>query len=164
MTLSGQVALVTGAASGIGRAIATALVAEGAQVVIADLDDMRAQQVAADLGQGKARACRVDITDSQQAEAAIVALTSVLAMELGPHGINVNCVGPGLTDTPLMRRSSTDTYRENFLKQVPLGRMAQPADIADVVAFLCSPAARYVSGQTLFVDGGYLAGKYTSHG
>jgi NAD(P)-dependent dehydrogenase (short-subunit alcohol dehydrogenase family) len=253
MTLSGQVALVTGAASGIGRAIATALVAEGAQVVIADLDEVRAQQVAAELGQGKARACRVDVTDSQQADAAIraavdafgrltilvnnagiglnkpiveitddeweliiavilhgafycaraaarqmiaqeqggkivniastvaggprpnsgpycaakagiVALTSVLAMELGPHGINVNCVGPGLTDTPLMRRSATDTYRENFLKQVPLGRMAQPADIADVVAFLCSPAARYVSGQTLFVDGGYLAGKYTSHG
>jgi NAD(P)-dependent dehydrogenase (short-subunit alcohol dehydrogenase family) len=85
-------------------------------------------------------------------------------MELGPHGINVNCVGPGLTDTPLMRGGTTPAYQENFIKQVPLGRMAQPEDIADVVAFLCTPAARYVTGQTLFVDGGYLAGKYTSHG
>jgi 3-oxoacyl-[acyl-carrier protein] reductase len=42
--------------------------------------------------------------------------------------------------------------------------MAQPDDIVDVVAFLCTPAARYVTGQTLFVDGGYLAGKYMSHG
>jgi glucose 1-dehydrogenase len=253
MTLEGQVALVTGAASGIGRAIATVLVAQGAKIIIADLDETRAQQVVTELGQGKARASRVDVADSQQvaaaigatveaygrlnilvnnagiglhkpiveitdeewqriiavilngafycaraaarqmitqgqggkivniastvaggprpnsgpycaAKAGIVALTSVLAMELGPHGINVNCVGPGLTDTPLMRGSSTQAYQENFIKQVPLGRMAQPEDIADVVAFLCTPAARYVTGQTLFVDGGYLAGKYTSQG
>ena len=253
MTLEGQVALVTGAASGIGRAIATALVAQGAQVVIADLDATRAQHVAAELGPGKARAWRADVADARQVDAAIeaaveafgrlnilvnnagiglnkplieitdeewrriisvildgafycaraaarqmiaqgqggkivniastvaggprpnsgpycaakagiVALTSVLAMELGPHGINVNCVGPGLTDTPLMQRGTTPAYQENFIKQVPLGRMAQPEDIADVVAFLCTPAARYVTGQTLFVDGGYLTGKYTSHG
>jgi NAD(P)-dependent dehydrogenase (short-subunit alcohol dehydrogenase family) len=243
MTLDGQVALVTGAASGIGRAIATALAAQGARVIIGDLDGTRARQVAAELGEGKARACRVDVAAAVEAfgrlnilinnagiglhkpiveisdeewqriiavilngafycaraaarqmiaqgaggkivniastvaggprpnsgpycaaKAGIVALTSVLAMELGPHGINVNCVGPGLTDTPLMQRGTTPAYRENFVKQVPLGRMAQPDDIADVAAFLCTPAARYVTGQTLFVDGGYLAGKYMSHG
>jgi NAD(P)-dependent dehydrogenase (short-subunit alcohol dehydrogenase family) len=79
-------------------------------------------------------------------------------MELEPHGINVNCIGPGLTETPLMQGGTTPAYQANFVKQVPLGRMAQPDDIADVVAFLCTPAARYVTGQTLFVDGGYLAG------
>jgi NAD(P)-dependent dehydrogenase (short-subunit alcohol dehydrogenase family) len=75
----------------------------------------------------------------------------------------MNCVGPGLTDTPLMRGGTTQAYQENFIKQVPLGCRAQPEVIANVVTFLCTPP-RYVTGQTLFVDGGYLTGKYTSHG
>jgi NAD(P)-dependent dehydrogenase (short-subunit alcohol dehydrogenase family) len=89
MTLDGQVALVTGAASGIGRAIATALVAQDARVMIGDLNGTRAQQVAAELGEGKARACRIDVADSRQADAAIAAAVEAF----GQLNILVNNAG-----------------------------------------------------------------------
>jgi hypothetical protein len=58
-----------------------------------------------------------------------------------PDDHAMNCVGPGLTDTPLMRGGTTQAYQENFIKQVPLGCRAQPEVIANVVTFLCTPAA-----------------------
>lgn len=251
VNLQGEVALVTGGASGIGRAIVIALASSGARVVIADVQDVLAAEVAHELGDHRVRAIRTDVTDSRQADAAVratvdafdrldilvncagfstwkpvveltdeqwravvdvvlhgtfhcsraaarhmiaqgaggrivnivstvaagpragsgpyaaaksavVSLTAVLAMELGRHRINVNCVGPGLTETPGVMKSDRAAYRENFVAQVPLGRLAHPDEIADAVIFLCSPAARFVSGQTLYVDGGYLAGKFLS--
>lgn len=98
------------------------------------------------------------------AKSGLVALTRVLAMELAPHAIRVNAVGPGLTLTPTVQATSSDAYNAAFLAQVPLARLGQPQDIADAVRFLVSPAASYITGQTLYVDGGYSAGKLSVRG
>ncbi len=95
-------------------------------------------------------------------KAGILQLTRVLAMELGPHGINVNAVSPGLTDTIAGPNvSANQAYRNSFLAQVSLGRAAQPRDVARAVRFLVSPESGYVTGETIHVDGGYSAGKPT---
>ena len=97
------------------------------------------------------------------AKAGVVQLTKVLALELGEHGITVNAVGPGFTETPATVESSEE-YRGNFLAQVPAGRSGRASDIANAVLFLASPAAEYVNGQVIYVDGGYSAGKLTVRG
>ena len=97
------------------------------------------------------------------AKAGVVQLTKVLALELGEYGITVNAVGPGFTETPATVESS-DEYRANFLAQVPAGRAGRTSDIANAVMFLASPSAEYVSGQAIYVDGGYSAGKLTVRG
>ncbi len=95
-------------------------------------------------------------------KAGILQLTRVLAMELGPHGINVNAVSPGLTDTISgPNASANEAYRNSFLAQVSLGRAAHPRDVARAVRFLVSPESSYVTGETIHVDGGYSAGKPT---
>ena len=97
------------------------------------------------------------------AKAGVVQLTRVLALELGPHGITVNAVGPGFTETPATVESSGE-YRTNFLAQVPAGRSGRTSDIANAVLFLASPAAEYINGQVIYIDGGYSAGKLTVRG
>ena len=97
------------------------------------------------------------------AKAGVVQLTKVLALEVGEHGITVNAVGPGFTETPATVESS-DEYRSNFLEQVPAARLGQPSDIANAVLFLVSPESGYVNGQAIYVDGGYSAGKLTVRG
>ena len=97
------------------------------------------------------------------AKAGVVQLTKVMALELGEHGITVNAVGPGFTETPATVESS-DEYRSNFLAQVPAGRSGRTSDIANAVLFLASPSAEYVSGQAIYIDGGYSAGKLTVRG
>ena len=95
-------------------------------------------------------------------KAGILQLTRVLAMELGPHGINVNAVSPGLTDTIAGPNvSANEAYRNSFLAQVSLGRAAHPRDVAKAVRFLASPQSSYITGETIHVDGGYSAGKPT---
>ena len=84
----------------------------------------------------------------------VVALTRAIALELAPHGIRVNAIAPGLTDTAQPRYGSTEEEIAVMSDAVPLGRMAQPADIADVAVFLASDAARHITGQTLHVNGG----------
>ncbi|MBI3965988.1 MAG: glucose 1-dehydrogenase [Chloroflexi bacterium] len=102
---------------------------------------------------------RVNSAAYCSAKSGLVALTRVLAMELAPLGIRVNAVGPGLTQTPRMLSTNKQEYNTAFLKQVPLGRLGESQDIANAVRFLVSPAASYISGQSLYVDGGYGAGK-----
>ena len=97
------------------------------------------------------------------AKAGVVQLTRVLALELGEFGITANAVGPGFTETPATVETS-DEYRTNFLDQVAAGRSGRPSDIANAVLFLASPAAEYVNGQVIYVDGGYSAGKLTVRG
>ena len=82
-------------------------------------------------------------------------LTRDLAVELGKHGITVNAVAPGAIDTAI-NKSLTDNPGkvEALKKQIPLGRLGKPEDVAAVVAFLASPDAAYVTGSTYFVDGG----------
>jgi NAD(P)-dependent dehydrogenase (short-subunit alcohol dehydrogenase family) len=91
----------------------------------------------------------------------MVMLTRVMALELGEHGITVNCVSPGLTDVTATSKHSRPppAYIKSFVSNVPIGRRGRPQEIADAVLFLASDQAGYISGQNLVVDGGYGAGK-----
>jgi len=81
-------------------------------------------------------------------------LTRAMAVELASHGITVNAVSPGVTDTAQPRQGMTDEELYARASRVPLGRIAQPEDIAGVIAFLCSDAAAYMTGQIIAVNGG----------
>ena len=87
------------------------------------------------------------------AKAAIIGMTRALAKELGPSGITVNCVAPGVVDTDMNRSLSPEDYRA-LCEETPLGRIASPAEIADSVFFLASSAADFVTGQVLSPNGG----------
>ena len=85
-------------------------------------------------------------------------LTKALAIELSPLGVRVNAIGPGFTATPLNAKAREDAaYMANFATRIPLGRIGTPEDIAGPAVFLASDMARYITGVTLPVDGGYLA-------
>ena len=237
--LEGQRAAVTGAASGIGEAIARRFVEEGASVAILDVDADGAERVADRLG-GLAFPVDVVQTDDladvvQQAaaelggltllvnnagvgaikplhryrpdqwdhivdvnlkgtwngiraaapllrlsgggaivnvssvsglratrgegpysaaKAGVIALTQSAALELAPE-IRVNCIAPGFIETPLTALAlDDDNLRAAVQSGTPLGRIGTPDEVADVVVFLCSPLARYVTGHTITVDGG----------
>lgn len=93
-------------------------------------------------------------------KAALEALTRYLAVELISRNIVVNAVSPGVVETEALTHFAVMQSKENILQQfiarVPAGRLVTPEDVAGVVAFLCSPAARMIVGQTIVVDGGYL--------
>jgi len=243
--LTGRVALVTGAGSGIGEGIAHAMAQAGARVIAVDVKGETAERTADAIG-GDARSFTCDVTNRGQCDAlaervrreigivsvlvnnagiirrgkvedpnarsdwdatlavnldgpynmttaflthlketqgAVVnigsvqsfvaipnsaayttskggvrALTKALAIELSPQGVRVNAIGPGLIATPLNAKARENpTYLKHFDGRIPLGRIGTPEDIAPVAVFLASDMARYVTGVTLPVDGGYLA-------
>lgn len=256
--LSGKVAIVTGAANGIGRAIARGYAQAGAKVVLADIDEEQGEEVAADIvsGGGKAifRYCdvaerldvrnlvcaatdafeRVDILVNNagvvsengdfltleeeefdrvirvnlkghflvgqavaqqmvaQAEAggapgaiinmssinAVVSLpgqaaysaskggikqlTAAMALSLAPYGIRVNAIGPGTIRTAMAGAVVDKKAQEMILSRTPLRRLGEPDEIAGLAVFLASDAASYMTGQTIYADGGRLALNYTS--
>ena len=90
---------------------------------------------------------------------AVLGLTKSIAAELGPFGVTANCVQPGAIDTPMTAPAFTQMpeYRTFWEGKAPLRRLGQPQDIADVVAFLCSDDARFMSGHGVWVDGGAMA-------
>jgi 3-oxoacyl-[acyl-carrier protein] reductase len=91
------------------------------------------------------------------AKAGVVGMTKSLARELGSRNITVNCVAPGFIDTD-MTRALPEAQRTALLGQIPLGRLGTPEDIAAAVSYLASPAAGYVTGSVLHVNGGmYMA-------
>jgi 3-oxoacyl-[acyl-carrier protein] reductase len=96
-------------------------------------------------------------TNYAAAKAGMVGFSRSLAREVGSRGITVNVVAPGFIDTD-MTRALDEGQREALLRDIPLGRLGSADDIAQAVAYLCSPAASYVTGQTLHVNGGmYMA-------
>jgi 2-hydroxycyclohexanecarboxyl-CoA dehydrogenase len=241
-----QVAIVTGAASGIGRATAMRLAAEGAAVVIADVNEQGAGAAARSIseGGGRALALHVDVTDVpgvkamtertitafgkvdilvsnagwdragpfadtdeelwdrviainyrghlatchaalpymrergggrivtvasdagrvgssgevvySGAKGAVIAFTKGLAREVARYGINVNCVAPGLVDTPLLAgiAEGHEKLIAAIVRTIPLGRTGVPEEIAAAICFFASPDAAYITGQTLSVNGG----------
>ena len=89
------------------------------------------------------------------AKAALVALTRSLASQVAPDGVTVNCVVPGVIQKATGRHSAlTEDARARVLAAIPLGRLGTPEEVAAVIAFLLSPAAGYITGQCLHVDGG----------
>lgn len=88
---------------------------------------------------------------------AVIQLTRVLAAAWGERGIRVNAVAPGYTDSPLNAHRKVDAAKaEAVVGRTPLGRWGKPADVAAAVVFLASDAAAFITGQTLFVEGGYM--------
>lgn len=92
-------------------------------------------------------------------KAAIIALTRELACEWGPHGVRINAVGPGYIATPMIQglvdAGKVDTERLN--NRTPMGRLGTPAEVGQAIAFLASDFASFITGETLFVDGGWMA-------
>ena len=87
----------------------------------------------------------------------IVGLTKALAVEWGKYNINVNCICPGATQTAMLLQSTTEEYRKERIKRIPLKRLGFPEDQANVALFLSSPESDYVSGAHICVDGGIYA-------
>jgi 3-oxoacyl-[acyl-carrier protein] reductase len=87
---------------------------------------------------------------------AVRQLVASLASELADHGIRINAVAPGTIDTQMTRACLDDETTPMIMRRIPLKAFGQPTDIADACLFLCSDEARYITGQTLVVDGGWL--------
>ena len=88
-------------------------------------------------------------------KAAVVGMTKVLAMEWAPHGINVNAVSPTIVETALGKKAWAGELGERAKLQIPVGRFAQPEEIAGLVLYLVSDAAKMITGENVVIDGGY---------
>jgi NAD(P)-dependent dehydrogenase (short-subunit alcohol dehydrogenase family) len=245
LNLKGKVALVTGAASGFGTAIASALVDEGCIAYLADKNVQAAERVRNNLGE-RAHALEIDVGDASDVtakigwigsqheridilvnnagmlkvgsvadstvedwdqvcrvnlsgvfycskavlplmmkarsgkivnissisafkgggvfgnvlygttKAGVVAMTKGFARELGPFGVNVNAIAPGLAGTGMTSQYLDEERIRQVSQAIPIGRLATTADIAKLVTFLASDASAYITGETITIDGGYL--------
>ncbi len=100
------------------------------------------------------------------AKGGLTMLTKVAAMELAQYGVTVNAVAPGLIDVPSQRAEEniSTAYKTRYLQEVPLGRMGETLDVAQMVLFLASEDAAWITGQLFLVDGGLMAGHYSFQG
>ena len=182
----GRVALVTGAGSGIGRCVAEGLaLAHGARVYVLDKDEQAAAAVVQGINEsgGHAKTLLVDLADGPglhqalpslttafsglragtgrmaygTSKAALIAMTRQFAIEVAEWGITVNAIAPGPVDTPLAQANHSDATRAAYGDMVPMRRYGTAEEIANGVLFLASDQASYVTGQTLAIDGGFVA-------
>ncbi|PSQ75768.1 MAG: hypothetical protein BRD37_08210 [Bacteroidetes bacterium QH_8_67_23] len=174
--LTGKVAIVTGSSRGIGRGIAERLARDGASVVVnyvGSQETAREAVGAIEQGGGTATAVQADVSDPGDVErlfsqtldqfgrvdivvanAGVECFAEVLAKELGKRQITVNIVSPGTTETDFFA-NAPEGEREKALERTTLGRIGKPEDIADVVAFVVSDDARWVTGHNIQAGGGY---------
>ena len=96
-------------------------------------------------------------TNYTAAKSGVIGLTRTLALEYAPYGVTVNCVAPGATHTEMTRVLPVEA-KKRFIEKIPIGRMAEPEEIAIMHLFFASEEARYVTGQVVFVDGGISTG------
>jgi meso-butanediol dehydrogenase/(S,S)-butanediol dehydrogenase/diacetyl reductase len=108
----------------------------------------------------------VGLSAYNAAKHGVVGLTRNAALEFAPAGVRVNCICPGIIDTPLVARAfgSTEAIRESMHRFHPLGRMGKPIEIAKCVLFLASDDASFVTGHALVIDGGVTAGTGNTEG
>lgn len=129
----------------VSQAVARAMIARGKGGKIVNISS------------GAAESGRVGAAHYCASKAAVNMFTRVLALELAPYEIAVNAVGPGLIEVPGW--SLTQEYVDALVASTPMGRIGQPEDVAQAVLYLASPNATYITGTTLYVDGGGLAGR-----
>lgn len=100
-------------------------------------------------------------TSYAAAKAGVIAMTRAWALELAPHGVTVNVVAPGPVETEMFRQLNPQGSEgeRRYLTQLPLGRVGRPAEIAALVRFLASAEAGFITGQTVFADGGWSIGR-----
>jgi NAD(P)-dependent dehydrogenase (short-subunit alcohol dehydrogenase family) len=111
------------------------------------------------LASGAASSGRKGAAHYCASKAGVVMFTKVLAMELGPHHVNVNCIAPGLVTVDRDETQVSDEYVKTLVGNIPWGRAGTPADIARAALFLASPEADFITGETLAVDGGSGTGR-----
>ncbi len=148
-SIAGKVAVVTGAASGMGAATAYLLADEGAAVAVLDRDGDGAGAVAARIvgAGGRAVAVPVDVADA-------AALDAAIDVELGPSGVTVNCVCPGPIHTGMTALIADDAKVRFARRRVPLRRYGDPEEVAHITLGLVLPASSYLTGAVIAVDGG----------
>src|SRR5579864_3965262 len=108
------------------------------------------------IGSGCNKVAFPHLVDYTASKGGIEMFTKVAAVELGPYGITVNCVAPGAIEIERTKEEAGD-YAGTWAKLTPVGRVGQPTDVARAVAFLASDAAEFITGQTIWVDGGLFS-------
>ncbi|EEC11498.1 estradiol 17-beta-dehydrogenase, putative [Ixodes scapularis] len=172
--LRGRLAVVTGGGGVIGKAICDVLAEKAAQVIVADINLATAEEgtflmtkaavqdmlaggvtegVVVNVSSLVAKTGWKGVCSYAASEAGIIGLTKTAALDLADKGIRCNAVLPGLTETP-DQRFLTEEQKQDISSRVPLGRLAQPTEVADVVVFLCSPESSYMTGTAVEVTGG----------
>jgi len=91
-------------------------------------------------------------------KAGVVAMTKGFARELAPMGINVNAIAPAVAETSMTKNRLTPELRGKIRERIPMGRLGEASDVANLAAFLASDVSGYITGETIAIDGGYLVG------
>lgn len=139
--LAGRVAVVTGGASGIGRATVLRFLEDGARVMFGDLNEAGGEALAAEVGD----AARLRFRPAD------------VAVELAAHRIRVNAVCPGLIDTPMVMRGNREAVAGRLASFQPWPDLGRPEHVASVASFLAGPDSEFVTGTAITVDGGMTA-------